>query len=97
MSLQPKLISIPVAPSVIVDFWLLTVDGRVKKMKIARIICWPLDSTLRPTVEARIWYHSGLTAGIDIKAAGDRTFSPVLHSNIGDVPNYRCFLYDVLQ
>ena len=32
-----------------------------------------------------------------LKAAGDRTFSPVLHINIGDVPNYRCFLYDVLQ
>jgi hypothetical protein len=36
-------------------------------MKIARIICWQLDSTLRPTFEARIGYHSGLTAGIDIK------------------------------
>jgi hypothetical protein len=29
----------------------LTVDGRVKKMKIARIICWQLDSTLRPTLK----------------------------------------------
>ena len=36
-------------------------------MKIAQIISCELDSTLRPTVEARIWYHSGLTAGIDIK------------------------------
>jgi hypothetical protein len=32
-----------------------------------------------------------------LKAAGDRTFSPVLHIKIGDVPNYRCFLQDVLQ
>jgi len=32
-----------------------------------------------------------------LKAAGDRTFSPVLHINIRNVPNYRCFLYDVLQ
>ena len=32
-----------------------------------------------------------------LKAAGDRTFSPVLHINIGDEPNYRCLLYDVLQ
>jgi len=32
-----------------------------------------------------------------LKAAGDRTFSPVLYINIGNVPNYRCFLYDVLQ
>ena len=44
----------------------MTVEGGVKKMKIARIICWPRDSTLRPTPEARIWYHSGLTAGIDM-------------------------------
>jgi hypothetical protein len=29
--------------------------------------------------------------------AGDRTFSPVLHINFGDVPNYRCLLHDVLQ
>jgi len=29
-------------------------------MKIARIICLPPDSTLRPTFEPRIWYHSGL-------------------------------------
>ncbi len=50
----------------IVDCWLLTVDGRVKKMKIARIICCELDSTWRQTPEARIWYHSGLTAGIDM-------------------------------
>ena len=28
-------------------------------MKIARIICSQLDSTLRPTPEARIGYHSG--------------------------------------
>jgi len=49
-----------------VDCWLLTVEGGVKKMKIARIICWPRDSTLRPTFWARIWYHSGLTAGIDM-------------------------------
>ena len=35
-------------------------------MKIARIIYWPPDSTLRPTFQARIWYHSGRTAGIDI-------------------------------
>ena len=35
-------------------------------MKIARIISCELDSTLRRTPEARIWYHSGLTAGIDI-------------------------------
>jgi hypothetical protein len=34
-------------------------------MKIARIIFWQLDSTLRPTPEARILYHSG-AAGIDI-------------------------------
>jgi len=27
----------------------MTDDGRVKKMKIARIICYELDSTLRPT------------------------------------------------
>ncbi len=32
-----------------------------------------------------------------LKAAGDRTSSPVLHINIGDVPNYRFFLHDVLQ
>jgi len=32
-----------------------------------------------------------------LKAAGDRTFSPVLHIKIGDVPNYRCFCHDVLQ
>ena len=32
-----------------------------------------------------------------LKAAGDRTFFPVLHINMGDVPNYRCFLHDVLQ
>ena len=46
----------------------MTVDcwRRVKKMKIARIICWPRDSTLRPTFWARIWYHSGLTAGSDM-------------------------------
>jgi len=50
----------------IVDCWLLTVDGRVKKMKIALIICCDLDESLRPTFEARIWYHSGMTAGIDI-------------------------------
>ena len=54
------------APSLLVDCWLLTVEGGVKKMKIARIICWLRDSTLRPTFGARIWYHSGLTAGIDI-------------------------------
>jgi len=35
-------------------------------MKIARLICGELDETLRPTLEAPIWYHSGLTAGIDI-------------------------------
>jgi hypothetical protein len=29
----------------------LTVEGGVKKMKIARIICWQLDSTLRPTLK----------------------------------------------
>jgi hypothetical protein len=29
----------------------LTVEGGVKKMKIARIIFWPLDSTLRPTMK----------------------------------------------
>jgi hypothetical protein len=29
----------------------LTVDGRVKKMKIARIICCELDETLRPTMK----------------------------------------------
>jgi len=29
-------------------------------MKIAGYICWPLDSTLRPTFSARIWYHSGV-------------------------------------
>jgi hypothetical protein len=32
-----------------------------------------------------------------LKAAGDRTFSPVLDINIGDGPNYRFFLHDVLQ
>jgi hypothetical protein len=33
-----------------------------------------------------------------LKAAGDRTSSPILHINIlDDVPNYRCFLHDVLQ
>jgi hypothetical protein len=32
-----------------------------------------------------------------LKAAGDRTFSQVLHINIGDVPNYRCFCHDVLK
>jgi hypothetical protein len=32
----------------------MTVDGRVKKMKIARIIGCELDETLRPTFEARI-------------------------------------------
>ncbi|MEG4120749.1 hypothetical protein QUA43_25175 [Microcoleus sp. N9_B4] len=36
-------------------------------MKIARIICWQLDSTFRPTCEARILYHSG-AARIDIKS-----------------------------
>jgi len=51
---------------IIVDCWLLTVEGGVKKMEIARIICWPPDSTLRPTPEARIWYHSG-AAGIDMR------------------------------
>ncbi len=55
-------ISIPVAPSVIVDCWLLTVS---QKTEIARIICWPRDSTLRPTIAARIWYDSG-AAGIYI-------------------------------
>jgi hypothetical protein len=44
----------------------MTVEGGVKKMKIARIISCELDSTLRPTYEARIWYHSGFTAGIDM-------------------------------
>jgi hypothetical protein len=34
-------------------------------MEIARIISCELDSTLRPTF-ARIWYHSGSKAGIDI-------------------------------
>jgi hypothetical protein len=29
----------------------MTVEGGVKKLKIARIICWPRDSTLRPTSE----------------------------------------------
>jgi hypothetical protein len=48
-----------------VDWWLMTVEGGVKKMKIVRIICWPRDSTWRPTPEARIWYHSG-AAGIDM-------------------------------
>ncbi len=35
------------------DCWLLTVDCWlwVKKLKIARIICWQLDSTLRPTMK----------------------------------------------
>ncbi len=49
--------------------WLLTVDCwlGVKKMKIARIICCELDSNLRPTFEARIWYHSGSKAGIDMR------------------------------
>jgi hypothetical protein len=53
MSLQPKLISIPVAPKSLltVDCWLLTVEGGVKKMKIARIISCELDSTLRPTMK----------------------------------------------
>jgi hypothetical protein len=32
-----------------------------------------------------------------LKVAGDRTLFPVLHINFGDVPNYRCFLHDVLQ
>jgi len=32
-----------------------------------------------------------------LKAAGDRTSSPFLYINIGDVPNYRFFLHDVLQ
>jgi hypothetical protein len=30
---------------------MLTVEGGVKNMKIARIICWPQDSTLRPTIK----------------------------------------------
>jgi hypothetical protein len=30
---------------------LLTVEGGVKKLKMARIICWQLDSTLRPTMK----------------------------------------------
>jgi hypothetical protein len=29
----------------------MTVEGGVKKMKIARIICLPLDSTLRATMK----------------------------------------------
>jgi hypothetical protein len=29
----------------------MTVEGGVKKMKIARIICCQLDSTLRPTIK----------------------------------------------
>ena len=29
----------------------MTVEGGVKKMKIARIIGWPRDSTLRPTIK----------------------------------------------
>jgi len=40
-------------------------------MKIARIICWQLDATLRPTPQARIWYHSG-AAGIDISRDFDK-------------------------
>ena len=32
-----------------------------------------------------------------LKAAGDHTLSPALHIHIGDVANYRCLLYDVLQ
>ena len=32
-----------------------------------------------------------------VKAAGDRTFSPVLHIKIGDRFNYRGFCHDVLQ
>ena len=39
------------ATGIIVDCWLLTVEGGVKKMKIARIICCELDSTLRPTIK----------------------------------------------
>jgi hypothetical protein len=50
---------------------LLTVEGGVKKMKIALLICCELDSTLRPTFAARILYHSGLTAGIDITERRD--------------------------
>ena len=32
----------------------MTVEVGVKKMTIAGYICWQLDSTLRPTPEARI-------------------------------------------
>jgi hypothetical protein len=45
----------------------LTVEGGVKKMKIARIICWQLDSTLRPTIKRGLDINSGLTAGIDMR------------------------------
>ena len=44
----------------IVDCRLLTVEGGVKKMNIARIICCELDSTLRPTMKG----------GFDIIPAG---------------------------
>jgi hypothetical protein len=29
----------------------MTVEGGVEKMKIALLICWQLDETLRPTVK----------------------------------------------
>jgi hypothetical protein len=33
-----------------------------------------------------------------LQLAGDRTFSPIFHTNIGDdLQKYRCFLHDVIQ
>jgi len=43
----------------------MTVEGGVKKMKIARIICWPRDSTLRQTMK-RGFDIILACAGIDI-------------------------------
>jgi hypothetical protein len=73
----------------------LTVEGGVKKMKIARIICWLLDSAFRPTMK-RGFDIIPVCAGIDIKAAGDRTFSPVLHINIGmcQTTDVSCMMFD---
>ena len=56
-------ISIPAEPESLltVDCWLLTVDCWlwVKKIKIARIICCELDSTLRPTMKRGFDIMSG--------------------------------------
>ncbi len=45
-------------------------------MKIARIICWQLDSTLRPTIEARNRYESRVSEALedDLSATKETIF-----------------------